>query len=90
MSGSTRGNRVKLSLLPNEELWQIANLKMAAMAQDRLEELTEQQKLTDLTRTEQAELDKLFALAQGIMLKKAEAYRLLSLRGYQVFPQATH
>jgi hypothetical protein len=90
MTERIRSDLVKLSLLPDEELWQIANLEMTATAQDRLEELTERQKLTELTRTEQAELDKLLALAQGIMLKKAEAYHLLSLRGYQVFPQTTH
>ena len=85
----TRNDLVRLSLLTDEELWSIANTEMASDAQDRLEELVDRQKLTGLTGSEQAELDQLITQAQNIMLKKAEAYRLLSFRGYKIFPQAT-
>jgi hypothetical protein len=84
-----RNDLVRLSLLTDEELWSTANTEMASAAQDRLEELVDRQKLTELTESEQIELDQLITQAQNIMLKKAEAYRLLSFRGYKVFPQTT-
>jgi hypothetical protein len=84
-----RNDLVRLSLLTDEELWGIANAEMASVAQDRLEELVDRQKLTELTGSEQVELDQLITQAQNIMLKKAEAYRLLSFRGYKIFPQTT-
>lgn len=84
-----RNDLVRLSLLTDEELWSIANTEMAAAAQDRLEELVDRQKLTQLIESEQIELNQLVTQAQNIMLKKAEAYRLLSFRGYKVFPQTT-
>jgi hypothetical protein len=85
-----RSDLIRLSLLTDEQLWSIANTEMASAAQDRLEELIDRQKLTDLTGSEQVELDQLITQAQNVMLKKAEAYRLLSFRGYKVFPQTTH
>lgn len=84
-----RNDLVRLSLLTDEELWSIANTDMAAAAQDRLEELVDRQKLTQLIESEQIELNQLVTQAQNVMLKKAEAYRLLSFRGYKVFPQTT-
>jgi hypothetical protein len=84
-----RNDLVRLSLLTDEELWSTANTEMASAAQNRLEELVDRQKLTELTESEQIELDQLITQAQNIMLKKAEAYRLLSFRGYRVFPQTT-
>lgn len=84
-----RNDLVRLSLLTDEELWSIANTEMAAAAQDRLEELVDRQKLTQLIESEQIELNQLVTQAQNVMLKKAEAYRLLSFRGYKVFPQTT-
>jgi hypothetical protein len=81
--------RSELAVLPlksDAELWQIANSMMSEEQQDQLEALAEQKKSSPLTEAEQAALTHLMEHAQHLMLRKAEAYRLLARRGYKVFP----
>lgn len=68
------------------ELWQVANSTMSEEKQTRLESLIAQSKLRSLTESEQTELNDLMNEAQQLMLRKAEAYRLLARRGHIVFP----
>lgn len=81
-----RAGLARLSLFKDSELWQLIDVEMDDSAQNQLEYLAEEQKLRPLAEAEKAELAELLAQAESIMLQKAEAYRLLSLRGYEVFP----
>lgn len=78
-----------LPLLSDVDLWQVAKSMMNEEKQERLESLIAQSKRRVLTATEQAALDNLMREAQHLMLRKAEAYRLLSRRGHIVFPFST-
>ena len=73
-----------LMILGDEALWQIARSEMPFVEQDRLEELTEIRKERDLTESEAEEFEALFTAGEHIMLKKAEAYRLLTRRGFTI------
>ena len=53
--------------------------------QARLKDLAEAQKHRSLTPAEQSDLTQLLDEAERVMLRKAEAYRLLARRGYAVF-----
>ncbi len=59
---------------------------MSEEQQNQLESLAEQKKNSPLTAEEQASLTHLMKQAQQMMLRKAEAYRLLARRGYKIFP----
>jgi hypothetical protein len=61
---------------------------MAKTKQKRLEKLAALQKQRHLTKAEQAELQHLFDEGQRVMLRTAEAFRLLARRGYTVFSQS--
>lgn len=87
MPEAMRRELIALSILSDEELNDIAHAQMDMSAQQRLEQLTTEQKTRDLSSVEQQELDELFVHAQNFMLRKAESFRLLSLRGFPVFPQ---
>lgn len=77
----------KLLLLSDMDLWKVAHGTFEEQKQYRLENLAERQKKRPLTKAEQNELSTLMAEAQKTMLTKAEAYRLLSVRGHTVFPK---
>lgn len=81
-----RSELAALPLQSDAELWQIANGMMSEEQQDQLEALAEQKKSSPLTEAEQTALEQLMEQAQHLMLRKAEAYRLLARRGYKVFP----
>lgn len=76
----------KLILLSDIELWKVARCTLDEQKQLRLEELAELRKEQALGNTEQDELESLMLDAQQTMLTKAEAYRLLAMRGHTVFP----
>jgi len=78
---------LSLSSLCDAELESIANSAMDERQQARLQALAEAQKQRPLTLDEQSELSRLMDAAQRVMLRKAEAYRLLARRGYAVFSQ---
>lgn len=81
--------RVKLTPLPllsDADLWQIANSIRGESSQANLENLAELKKHRDLTTAEQTTLNHLMDEANLVMLRKAEAYRLLARRGHVVFP----
>lgn len=80
-----RSDLTALPLFSDAELWRVANSMMVEAQQDQLEKLAELQKQRSLTETEQADLANLVGQAQLLMLRKAEAYRLLARRGYHVF-----
>lgn len=81
----TRSELAALSLLSDAELWKIATQTMDEQQQTQLETLAEMQKHHPLTETEQPALAYVMAEAHRVMLRKAEAYRLLAHRGHVVF-----
>jgi hypothetical protein len=69
------------SLFSDEELWHNARGKMAEDEQSELESLAELKKQRQLSDSEQSNLNRLIHQAEWVMLRKAEAYRLLARRG---------
>jgi hypothetical protein len=74
----------ELASLDDDELWQVARSELSVEQQERLEELTELRKERELSNDEAREFKSLFAEGQDVMVKKAESYRLLTLRGYTI------
>lgn len=73
-----------MALLTAEELRELSRESLSHERQVRLEALAELQKQQALSEAEQAELDDLVKLAQRVMLHRAEARRLLAVRGHPV------
>ena len=86
---AVRAELAALPLLSDAELEQIAHGRMREEDQTRLERLAEVQKQRSLTTAEETQLAQLLAEAQLLMLRKAEAYRLLARRGHAVFSSAS-
>lgn len=84
---SLRAELAVLTLKSDEQLHAIASAVVDRNSQDRLEALATALKKRPLTTDEQAELERLMDLSYRVMLLKAEAFRLLALRGYKIFPQ---
>ncbi len=80
-----RSDLKALPLFSDAELWQIAHGTMDEEQQTQLETLAELRKHRPLSETEHATLAHLMEEAQRVMLRKAEAYRLLARRGHHVF-----
>ena len=80
-----RSELAALALLSDTELQSIADSALDQAQQVRLEALAELHKQRPLSAEEQSDLAQLMAEAQRIMLRKAEAYRLLARRGHAVF-----
>ncbi|MFQ5859345.1 MAG: hypothetical protein ACE5LU_27405 [Anaerolineae bacterium] len=80
-----RSELAAMPLLSDTELWNIANSTMDESQQARLEALAELQKHQPLTEVERSTLAQLMDEAHQVMLRKAEAYRLLARRGHTVF-----
>jgi len=74
-----------MSLFSDEELWHNARDKMDEDEQSELESLAELKKQRQLYDSEQSNLNRLIHQAEWVMLRKAEAYRLLARRGYKAF-----
>lgn len=85
MPSDIREALVALPLLDDKELQEVADSVMATDEQNCLEELVELQKKRALTEAEESTLIHLMEQAQLVMLRKAEAYRLLARRGYAPF-----
>jgi len=79
-------NLSELALLSDLDLWKVARSMMSEERQQSLEALASFQKQRSLTGQEQTQLATLMTIAEQIMLRKAEAYRLLAMRGHTVFP----
>jgi hypothetical protein len=90
MPPSIRVALAALPLLTDEELQVVADSMMATDEQNRLEELVELQKKQPLTETEESSLVHLMEQAQLVLLRKAEAYRLLARRGYTPFQNSSN
>jgi len=88
LSPSQRAELTVFALKSDEELRSIAFAFVDIERQTRLEELAMLQKTRPLTSDEQIELDRLLDFSYQFMLRKAEAMRLLALRGYKVFPES--
>lgn len=73
-----------LMLLGDDELWKVAGLEMEEDKQEKLDVLTEIREQRPLTPEEDLEFDTLMAEGDIIMVKKAEAYRLLTRRGFTI------
>jgi len=83
-----RDLRSDLSAMPlfsDEKLWKTARFTMDKDEQIKLEALAEIKKQRQLSESEKFNLNRLIEEAHYIMLRKAEAYRLLARRGYEVF-----
>jgi hypothetical protein len=74
-----------LPLLSDTELEDIAQSTMDEEQQARLEALAALRKQRPLTPAEESTLAHLMDEAQRVMLRKAEAYRMLARRGHAVF-----
>ena len=85
LPSDVRADLVALPLVGDDELWSIARGTMDEGQQNHLRDLAEAQKHRPLTSDEQSDLDELMNQAERVMLRKAEAYRLLARRGYTVF-----
>ena len=85
LPSAIRSELAAFPLLSDTELENIAHGTMEEGQQVQLETLTEVQKQRSLTAAEEGTLDRLMAEAQRVMLRKAEACRLLARRGYSVF-----
>lgn len=86
LAAELRSELAALPLMSDAELWQIANDMMDEEKQDLLKSLAERRKKHPLTETEKAVLERSMGQAQHVMLRKAEAYRLLARRGHRIFP----
>ena len=75
-------------LLSDANLWEIAKSQFAEAKQSALEALIDRQKQRLLVTTEQNQLDQLLRESQEVMLRKAEAQRLLAQRGIRVYPKS--
>jgi hypothetical protein len=71
----------RMTWLDTQGLWAIAQTTMTVEQQTQLRQLTELQTQRDLTREEDERLNYLRKLYGRIMLLKAHAFALLSLRG---------
>ena len=58
--------------------------EMEAGQQDRLETLTDSREARELTAEEALELEAIVVEGESLMVKKAEAYRLLTRRGFTI------
>jgi hypothetical protein len=85
LSAEVRSELAALALLSDTELRGIADSVLDEAAQFRLEDLAALQKQRPLSALEQSELAQLMEDAQHLMLRKAEAYRLLARRGHAIF-----
>lgn len=74
-------------LLSDANLWEIAKSRFAEAKQMALETLIELQKQRPLVFAEQNQLEQLLRESQELMLRKAEAQRLLVQRGIRVYPK---
>ncbi len=73
-----------MALLSTEDLREVSHESLDQDRQVRLESLAERQKKQPLSDAERTELDELVKEAQRVMLHRAEARRLLALRGHQI------
>lgn len=89
LSPSQRAELAVLALKSDEQLQSIASAFVDRERQAKLENLAMLQKTRPLAADEQAELDRLLDFSYQFMLRKAEAMRLLALRGYKVFPKSS-
>lgn len=89
LSPSQRADLAVFALKSDEELRSVASAFVDMERQAKLEELAMLQKTRPLDSDEQAELERLLDFSYQFMLRKAEAMRLLALRGYKVFPESS-
>ncbi len=73
-----------MALLSADELRGVSRESLDRDRQSRLEALANLQKKQPLSDAERAELDELVQQAQRVMLHRAEARRLLALRGHPI------
>jgi len=85
LPSALRSELAALRLVSDTELEHLAHGTMGEEQQARLEALAELQKQRPLTAAEESTLLYLMGEAQRVMLRKAEAYRLLARRGHAVF-----
>jgi len=74
-------------LFSDAKLWEIAQSRFEESKQIELEKLVELQKQRSLITSEQGRLNQLLVESQELMLRKAEAQRLLVQRGIRVYPK---
>ena len=74
-------------LFSDARLWEIAQSRFEESKQVELEKLMALQKQRALITPEQGRLNQLLIESQELMLRKAEAQRLLVQRGIRVYPK---
>jgi hypothetical protein len=75
-----------LDRMDDNALWRVARSRRTEADAARLQELLDKQADDRLSETERAELERLRADADRLMLRKAHAAALLHWRGYTIPP----
>lgn len=73
--------------LSDDALWTIARERMADSLQEYMQTLMDKNSLGTITTEEYAELEQLVDRGQRLMLRKSEAFAILTRRGYQISSQ---
>ena len=84
LSSAEQAELQALRQLSDDALWTIAAEQMAATVQERMAQLMEYNNHSKLSPVEQHELATLIERGDRLMLRKAEAVKLLHQRGYPV------
>lgn len=74
----------QLSLLTDQELWQVAHTTLQPVEINRMETLSAKQKRKGLTKAEQQEVDLLLERRDWVMLLRAKSAVFLQERGYDI------
>lgn len=83
-----RAEVARLALISDGELAAVAQARMDDGQQEQLETLAALAKQRGLTASEEATLHLLMEEARRLMVRKAEAYRLLARRGHTIVTSA--
>ena len=78
------GEVEQLRFLDDQHLWRAARLTVAEEKSERMQALSQKQKVEGLTAVEREEIEQLQLLAQRVMLVRAEAAVLLQERGHNI------
>ncbi|MBI1295507.1 hypothetical protein GC175_11185 [bacterium] len=76
-----------LALLEDAALWQIARGELPLPVQEKIQSLLDLQNQSQLSGSQQSELQSLLDEYGKVMVRKAHATLLLARRGFQVTPQ---
>ena len=73
-----------MRLFSDKALWQASEALLSLVQQGRLSELTQKQGTSDLTTAEQDELSQLLTAYDRSVVRRAQAFALLSMRSHTI------